>query len=61
MKTEVRRDAFAKLLDNFEMDPHGSTLHALTQFYGKRDDVAWEPHPTQYMNLTTDELGFVEN
>lgn len=58
---EVRREAFADLLDNFEMDPHGSTLHALTQFYGKRDDVAWEPYPTQYMNLTTEELGFAGN
>ena len=41
--TKVRREVFAKLLDNFEMDPHGTTLHALTQFYGKRDDVKWEP------------------
>ena len=56
--TKVRRKVFTQLLDNFEMDPHGTTLHALTQFYGKRDDVMWEPYPTQYMNLTTAELGF---
>ncbi len=56
--TTVRREVFAKLLDNFERDPHGTTLHALTQFYGKRDDVIWTPYPTQYMNLTTDELSF---
>lgn len=59
--TGVRRETFVKLLDNFEMDPHGTTLHALTQFYGKRDDVSWEPYPTQYMNLTTEELGFPSN
>jgi peptide/nickel transport system substrate-binding protein len=58
--TKVRRKVFAQLLDNFEKDPHGTTLHALTQFYGKRDDVKWKPYPTQYMNLTTAELGFVK-
>lgn len=58
--TEVRRDVFAQLLDNFDQDPHGSTLHALTQFYGIRDGVNWTPYPTQYMNLTTAELAFDE-
>ena len=55
---KVRRDVFAKLLDNFELDPHGANLHALVQFYGVNDRVKWEPYPTQYMNLTTDELSF---
>lgn len=58
--TAVRREVFARLLDNFELDPHGTTLHALTQFYGIRDDVRWKPYPTQYMNLTTGELAFGE-
>lgn len=58
--TARRRELFEQLLDNFEMDPHGSTLHALTQFYGVADDVKWGNYPTQYMNLTTDELSFTE-
>lgn len=56
--TEKRRAIFGDLLDNFEADPHGTPLHALTQFYGIRDGVKWEPYPTQYMNLTTSELSF---
>jgi hypothetical protein len=58
--TKVRREVFAKLLDNFEKDPHGTTLHALTQFYGVSEKVKWDPYPTQYMNLTTAELDFNE-
>lgn len=56
--TARRRVLFAQMLDNFEMDPHGTPLHALTQFYGIRDGVNWTPYPTQYMNLTTAELAF---
>ncbi len=56
--TAVRRDVFARMLDTFEANPHGTTLHALTQFYGVRDGVDWAPYPTQYMNLTTAELAF---
>ena len=58
--TTRRREVFADLLDNFEMDPHGATLHALTQFYGVSDDVTWGNYPTQYMNLTASELSFKE-
>lgn len=56
----VRREAFAQMLDNFEADPHGSVLYAMTQFYGIRDDVKWTPYPQQYMNLTETELSFVD-
>ncbi len=56
--TERRRVLFTQLLDNFDADPHGTPLHALTQFYGIRDGVNWEPYPTQYMNLTSAELSF---
>ena len=56
--TSVRRKLFAQMLDNFEMDPHGTPLHSLTQFYGIRDGVDWKPYPTQYMNLTSAELAF---
>ncbi len=56
--TSERRELFAQLLDNFDADPHGTPLHALTQFYGIREGVNWKPYPTQYMNLTTAELSF---
>lgn len=53
---EVRREAFAKLLDNIDEDPNGLPLFALPQFYGVRDDVDFRPYPLVYMNLTTAEL-----
>lgn len=56
--TRQRREVFARLLDNFEADPHGAVLHSLPLFYGVRDDIAWKAFPTEYMNLTTAELSF---
>lgn len=58
--TKVRREVFAKLLDNIDQDPHGAVLHALPLFYGVRDDISWEAYPTEYMNLTSAELTFGE-
>ncbi|WP_119168912.1 ABC transporter substrate-binding protein [Algihabitans albus] len=57
---QARREVFAQMLDAFKENPHGTPLHALTQFYGVRDDVDWTPYPTQYMNLTDAELSFAE-
>jgi peptide/nickel transport system substrate-binding protein len=56
--TAARRDAFRAMLEHFRDDPDGATLHALTQFYGVRDAVNWEPFPTQYMDLSTNSLSF---
>lgn len=53
---KTRREVFARLLDNFQADPHGAALHSLTQFYGIKESVNWSPYPTQYMNLTDAEL-----
>ena len=57
---QARREVFAQMLDAFKANPHGTPLHALTQFYGVRDNVEWSPYPVQYMNLTNAELSFVE-
>lgn len=58
--TAARREVFAQLLDNFEQDPHGALLHALTQFYGVRDDIDWRPIPMEYMNLSEADIRFAD-
>lgn len=57
---QARREVFAQMLDVFKENPHGTPLHALTQFYGVRDGVDWRPYTTQYMNLTGAELSFAD-
>ena len=49
---QARRDAFARMLQivDFE-DPPGTALHMMGFFYGKRDDLDWQPTPAPYINL----------
>ncbi|MCI0366611.1 MAG: ABC transporter substrate-binding protein [Phycisphaerales bacterium] len=46
-----RREAAAKMLHIYEMDPPGTYLHLLTMFYGKRKDFTWTPTDTAFMDL----------
>ena len=34
------------------------SLHAMTMFYGKRDEVNWTAYPAEYMDLTAANLSF---
>lgn len=55
---EVRRDAVAALLAEFEADPPATYLHVLPMFYGKRTNVDWQPTGTAFMDLRAGSLGF---
>ena len=51
--TAKRREVFADMLDRFELDPNGALLHKLTQIYGVKKGVTYNPLPSEYMDLTT--------
>jgi peptide/nickel transport system substrate-binding protein len=56
---ETRRKAAANMLKYVEFeDPAQINLHALTMFYGKRDDINWTAYPDACMDLTAKNLSF---
>lgn len=57
--TERRRVVFAKMLDNFEQDPHAGILFGTPMFMGTRKDrLSMAPLPYAYLDLTTDGITF---
>ena len=56
---ETRRKAVANMLKYVEFeDPTQVNLHALTMFYGKRDEVVWTAYPDACMDLSAVNLSF---
>jgi len=56
---ETRRKVVRNMLNYAEFeDPAQLNLHALTMFYGKRDDVIWTPYPAARMDLKATGLSF---
>lgn len=54
---ETRREAASKLLKYVEFeDPAQINLHALAMFYGKRDEIVWNPFPDGSMDLSATTL-----
>lgn len=47
-----RRRAYQDMLDIFdEIDPPGTVLHSLAEFFGKRADFKWSPTPTGLLDF----------
>ncbi|RXH36625.1 hypothetical protein XH99_06535 [Bradyrhizobium nanningense] len=47
-----RRAAYQEMLDIFdEIDPPGTVLHSLGEFFGKRANIKWTPTPTGLMDF----------
>ncbi|AEG58239.1 ABC transporter substrate-binding protein [Sinorhizobium meliloti] len=47
-----RRLAYQEMLDIFDqIDPPGTVLHSLAEFFGKRSDITWAPTPTGLLNF----------
>ena len=56
---ETRRKAAANMLNYVEYEkPTQVNLHALTMFYGKRDEVEWTAFPDACMDLSGRNLRF---
>lgn len=55
-----RRVIFADMLDRFNVDPNGAALHKLTQIYGVRTGVDYNPMPNVTLDLTTSSLTLVK-
>ena len=56
---QARRKAVANMLKYVEFeDPAQVNLHALTMFYGKRDEVVWTPYSDACMDLSAVNLSF---
>jgi len=56
---ETRRKVVRNMLKYVEFeDPAQINLHALTMFYGKRDEVIWMPYPAARMDLKATGLSF---
>ncbi len=56
---ETRRNAARNMLNYIEFENAAQiNLHALTMFYGKRDEVIWTPFPDGSMDLTATGLSF---
>ncbi|MGC0320859.1 peptide/nickel transport system substrate-binding protein [Bradyrhizobium sp. USDA 326] len=48
----VRRAAYQEMLDIFdEVDPPGTVLHSLGEFFGKRADIKWAPTSTGLLDF----------
>ena len=57
--TDQRRQTFRRMLNRFEMNPHGAVLHTLPMFMGIRSDrLSMDPVPSEQLDLTTDGLTF---
>ena len=56
---QERRKAVRRMLEicDFE-EPTQISLHAMTMFYGKRDEIDWTAYPAEYMDLTAANLSF---
>jgi peptide/nickel transport system substrate-binding protein len=56
---QARRKAVRRMLEicDFE-EPTQISLHAMTMFYGKRDEIDWTAYPAEYMDLTAANLSF---
>ncbi|WP_246776998.1 ABC transporter substrate-binding protein [Microvirga sp. VF16] len=47
-----RRRAYQEMLDIFDqVDPPGTVLHSLAEFFGKRSDFKWSPTPTGLLDF----------
>ncbi len=55
---KTRRAAVRNMLKILDSEGYVISLHMLAMFYGKRDDVVWEPYPAEYMDLTAANLSF---
>ncbi len=56
---KTRREAARNMLNYIEYEnPTQINLHALTMFYGKRDDVLWTPYPAAGMDFSSTNLNF---
>ena len=56
---EARRKAARNMLNYVDFENAAQiNLHALTMFYGKRDEVIWTPYPAARMDLTATGLSF---
>jgi peptide/nickel transport system substrate-binding protein len=56
---ETRRNAARQMLNYVDFENAAQiNLHALTMFYGKRDEVIWTPYPAARMDLTATGLSF---
>lgn len=52
LDTAERRRAYQEMLDIFdEVDPPGTVLHSLAEFFGKRSDFKWSPTPTGLLDF----------
>ncbi|MCA6115239.1 oligopeptide ABC transporter oligopeptide-binding protein [Bradyrhizobium sp. WSM 1738] len=59
LDTKRRRAIFAKMLENFEEDPHAGILYVTPMFMGMRKDrLSMDPLPYAYLDLTTDGVTF---
>ena len=55
----ARRDAFARMLEIFDHeDPPGTIIHTFPAFYGKRDDLNWQPYVVDQMDFRSRNLSF---
>ncbi len=56
---ETRRKVVRSMLNYVEYEnPAQINLHALTMFYGKRDEIDWIPYPDASMDLSAANLSF---
>ena len=56
---QTRRKAVRRMLEICDSEaPALISLHAMTMFYGKRDEVNWKAYPAEYMDLTAANLSF---
>ncbi len=56
---QTRRKAIRRMLEICDSEePALISLHAMTMFYGKRDEVDWTAYPAEYMDLTAANLSF---
>ncbi len=52
LDTAERRRAYQEMLDIYdEIDPPGTVLHSLAEFFGKRADFKWSPTPTALLDF----------
>jgi peptide/nickel transport system substrate-binding protein len=56
---QERRKTVRRMLEICDSEqPALISLHAMTMFYGKRDEVNWRAYPAEYMDLTAANLSF---
>ena len=56
---QTRRKTVRRMLEICDSEaPALISLHAMTMFYGKRDEVNWTAYPAEYMDLTAANLSF---